>query len=260
MSKKTALITGASGGIGLELAKLFAKDGYRLILVARDEKRLAKLAQELTGQGNEVKTVALDLSQSTAPQQLMDQLKRDGVSVDVLVNNAGFGLFGNFSETSWPKEKDMIQLNMVTLTELTKLVLPEMVSRKSGKILNVASTAAFQPGPLMAVYYATKAYVLYFSEAIAEELRGTGVTVTALCPGPTKSGFQKLAEMENSKLVQGNTDSPETVARLGYRALMGGKRIVITGLRNKILAHSIRFMPRSLVTKVVMDAQKPVTP
>jgi uncharacterized protein len=259
MSKKTALITGASGGIGLELAKLFAKDQYDLVLVARDQQRLEALAQELSKEhGIQTQVIALDLGSEDAAKKVHEQVRVAGRSIDVLVNNAGFGLFGAFHETSWAKEQAMIQLNIVALTELTKLFLPQMVTRKSGRILNVASTAAFQPGPLMSVYYATKAYVLFFSEGIAEELKGTGVTVTALCPGPTKSGFQKLAEMESSKLVKGKIDSAESVAQLGYRALMAGKRVVIAGFKNKMLAQSIKFMPRAMVAKVVMDAQKRV--
>jgi short-subunit dehydrogenase len=194
--KKTALITGASGGIGLDLARLFAEGGYDVVLVARTESKLKELATELASKhGVSARAVAADLADPAAPAQLMERLKAEGVQVDVLVNNAGYGGYGTFAETELDAELKMIQLNISALTALSKAVLPGMLARKSGRILNVASTAAFQPGPLMAVYYATKAYVLSFSEALANETKGTGVTVTCLCPGPTKTGFQQQAKM-----------------------------------------------------------------
>ena len=182
--KETALITGASSGIGLDLARLFAKDGHDVVLVARSEGKLREIAAELERDfGMTAHVIVADLAKPDAPQTLVAQLP---VDVDVLVNNAGFGVLGPFVETDLAKELEMIQVNVVALTHLTKLLLPPMVARRRGRVLNVASTAAFQPGPLMAVYYATKAYVLSFSEAIADELRDSGVTVTALCPGPTE--------------------------------------------------------------------------
>jgi hypothetical protein len=177
--------------------------------------------------------------------------------VDVLVNNAGYTVFGEFSKTSLTDELQMIQVNIVALTHLTKLFLPEMLKKKSGKILNLGSTASFQPGPLMAIYYASKSYVLFFSEALSEELRNTGITVTALCPGPTETGFQKRGKMESSRLVAGKKImDAQSVAEIGYQALMKGKAVVIPGLKNKILAQSIRFSPRSLTPSLVKHLQK----
>jgi short-subunit dehydrogenase len=252
-SKDTfALITGASGGIGYELAKLLARDGHKLVLVARNADRLNQVAQEIQGQyGVSARAIPLDLAAPPAPRFLFDQLQREGIPVDILVNNAGFGVFGEFAQM--PKEEILgqIQLNITALAELCRLFLPPMLARRSGKIMNVASTAAFQPGPLMAVYYATKAYVLSFSEAIANELRGSGVTVTCFCPGATSTGFAKRAGNEGSRLFKqiGAMDA-ETVARDGYRGLMAGKTVVISGARNWMVAESVRFAPRKMVTAI----------
>jgi hypothetical protein len=186
-----------------------------------------------------------------------EEVHRAVPKIDVLVNNAGFGVFGKFAEKSLAEELNMMQLNMTALVALTRLYLPAMISAQSGKIMNVASTAAFQPGPLMAIYYATKAFVLSFSEAIANELEGTGITVTALCPGPTATDFFKRAQLQNSGLVKGRKImDARTVAETGYRALMAGKTVVIPGIGNKLLAQSIRFSPRSMVTKVVRRMQE----
>ncbi len=262
ITKQTVLITGASGGIGYEMAKLFAQDGSDLILIARDKQKLLQSCEQLrtqfSGTGGakiNIKAIAVDLSLPTAPQEIVTELNRESLNIDVLVNNAGYGLFGNFWETDQDKEIAMIHLNVISLTLLTKLLLPQMLARKSGKILNVASTAAFLPGPLMAVYYATKAYVLSFSEALAEELVGTGVTVTTLCPGPTKSGFQKLAQMEKSKLIRGKMSDTYKVAQAGYKALAAGKRIEVVGIENKFLVHMLRILPRTLTAKIVKNAQ-----
>jgi uncharacterized protein len=256
-TSKTALITGASSGLGYEFAYLFAQDHHNLILVARSEQKLAQLADELTQKYSiSVKLIVKDLSQSNAPAEIFAEVQRSAISVNFLVNNAGFATYGLFAETDLEAELQMMQVNMITLTHLTKLFLPDMLQRQQGKILNVASTAAFQPGPLMAVYYATKAYVLSFSEALANEVQGTGVTVTALCPGPTASGFQQRADMEQSKLVsRQKIMDAKTVARMGYQELMNNKTIVIPGLKNKLLALSVRFMPRSLVTQLVRNMQ-----
>lgn len=254
----TALITGASSGIGLELARLFAADGYGLVLVARSRGKLEQLASELGTQfGVSTTVLAADLSEVSAADQVVEQLAQGGIAIDVLVNNAGFGHFGAFAESDWTKERDMLQVNIVALTTLSKRLLPGMVARKRGRILNVASTAAFQPGPLMAVYYATKAYVLSFSEALSAEVEGTGVTVTALCPGPTESGFQAGASMEDSKLVAGKKlPDAQSVARAGYRALMAGKRVYVPGFSNRALAQAVRFLPRQTVTSMVLKAQE----
>jgi len=259
-SGKTALITGASSGIGYEFTRLFAKDGYDLVLVARSEKQLMQLAQELKEKfGVSVRVIVKDLSNASAPGEVFTELQQEGVTIDVLVNNAGFATYGMFAETDLAAELQEMQLNMVTLTHLTKLFLPGMLQRRQGKILNVASTAAFQPGPLMAVYYATKAYVLSFSEALANELRGTGVSITVLCPGPTASGFQERANIGDTRLISGRKIMDAArVARAGYRGLMTGKTIVIPGLRNKILAEAVRFSPRKVVTQVARSMQENV--
>ncbi len=256
----TALITGASSGIGYELTKLFARDHYNLVLVARNESKLQQIASELTEKfGIVVKVIAKDLSLFTSPEEIWQELQTEGITTDVLVNNAGFATYGLFAETELQAELNMMQVNMVALTQLTKLFLPGMVARKNGKILNIASTAAFQPGPLMAVYYATKAYVLSFSEALANELQGTGVTVSVLCPGATESGFQARASMENSKLFEGRQImDANKVASIGYGGLINNQTVVVPGWRNKFLAFIVRFTPRGLVTKIVRNMQEKV--
>jgi short-subunit dehydrogenase len=253
----TALITGASSGIGLELARIFASNRYDLVLVARNEAKLLELARECESSGVHAYVIAADLSKADAPRSIVEGVGRLGLEIDVLVNNAGYGLYGPFVETSLATELDMIQVNIAALTELTKRLLPGMVARRSGRILNLASTAAFVPGPLMAVYYATKAYVLSFSEAIANELEGSGVTVTALCPGPTASGFQAAASLEGSRLVAGKTlPSSRDVAQAGYDALMSGTVVYVPGLTNKLIAMSPRFSPRALIRRVVRYMQE----
>jgi short-subunit dehydrogenase len=247
----TALITGASSGIGLELARIFARQGYDLILVARNRQRLEEIATELKPAA--VKVIAKDLSVAGAAEEI----QREVPMVDILVNNAGFGVFGKFAGTPLPDELGMLQLNITALVILTKLYLPGMIQAGTGKILNVASTAAFQPGPLMAIYFATKAFVLSFSEAIGNELEGTGVTVTALCPGPTATGFQERGKMQDSGLVKGKKImDARPVAEAGYRALMAGKPVEIPGLKNKLLAQSVRFSPRNVVTKIARKMQE----
>jgi len=247
---KTALITGASSGIGYELAKLFAADHYNLVLVARSAGKLAQVADELQQQhGILARSIALDLTSAAAPQVLFDQVQRERIAVDVVVNNAGFGRFGEFSKIPWEESLEQIQLNISSLTHLTKLFLDPMLERHSGKILNVASTAGFQPGPLMAVYYATKSYVISFSEALANELSGTGVSVTCLCPGATDTGFQGRAGTENTMLFKKMRPmGAKPVARDGYHGLMAGKTLVISGFKNWLLAEATRFGPRKLVT------------
>jgi hypothetical protein len=248
----TVLVTGASGGIGYELARLFAKDRYNLVLVARSGDKLSQIAAELQKEfGISVQTVALDLTAEPAARGLFNQLQSEGVVVDVVVNNAGYGVFGEFAGMAEEEIQGQIELNVSALTELTRLFLPGMLERRGGKIMNVASTAAFQPGPLMAVYYATKAYVLSFSEALANEVAGTGVVVSCFCPGATDTGFQKRAGMENSRLFKKiGAMNVEAVAHDGYRGLMAGKTLVISGIQNWMVAESVRFAPRKWVTAV----------
>jgi len=245
----TALITGASSGIGLEIARILARDND-VVLAARSEPALRELANEL---GGRARVVVSDLSEPAGAAKLAAEVPE----VDVLVNNAGFGDFGDFANASPERLDQMIELNVGSLTRLTRAYLPAMLERGSGRIMNVASTAAFQPGPLMAVYYATKAYVLSLSEALAEETRGSGVTVTALCPGPTASGFQAGAAMENSKLVRGRKlPSSASVAAFGVKAMYRGDVVAVPGLQNKVLAASVRFSPRPVIRRVVHKMQE----
>jgi uncharacterized protein len=250
--KNTALVTGASSGIGLELARLFAGDGHDVVLVARGEGKLREIGEQLeTAHGITATVIACDLSRPNAAHDLVGALRAAPIEIDVLVNNAGFGLSGAFLDNDPQAQRDMLQVNVVALTELTRLLLPAMVARRSGRILNVASTAAFAPDPLAAVYGATKAYVLSFSEAIAEELRHSGVTVTALCPGPTRTGFSAAAGAGSTRLYRKQKPmSSADVARAGYEGLHSGRRVVVTGLRNKLLVQSARMSPRRVVTMV----------
>jgi uncharacterized protein len=254
--RKTALITGPSSGIGLELARIFARENHNLVLVARSADTLRQLASELEkAYGARSLILALDLSEPGAPAYVLDQTTRAGLTVDVLVNNAGFAQSGLFAENDLEECLRQIQLNITALTHLTRLYLPEMIDR-GGKILNVASTAAFQPGPLMAVYYATKAYVLHFSEAIANELKDSGVVVTCLCPGPTATEFHKRAGATDLNLLRYGVMDARTVAEDGYRGLMAGKPVVISGLKNWLVAQSVRFSPRQMVVGLVRKLQE----
>ncbi len=255
---KTALVTGASSGIGRELAKLLAGEGHDVVFVARRRDRLEDLARELaTRHGVSARVIAKDLENPASPAEIFEELETEEISVDILVNDAGLGIYGRFWETDLARQLAVIQVNLVALTNLTGRFLPGMVSRRKGKILNVSSTAAFQPGPYMAVYYATKAYVLSFSEALAEELAGTGVSVTALCPGPTVTEFQEGAGIEDTWLFRGPlVMDARSVARAGWAGARRRKRIVVPGLGNKLLKESVRFSPRRLVTAVARRIQK----
>jgi uncharacterized protein len=253
-----ALITGASSGIGLELAKLFARDSHDLALVARSYDKLKHIAEDLQKTyGVQVKYYTQDLSVSSAPEEIFKALQSEGGNIDVLVNNAGFGWRGEFTKMDITDALGMIQVNITALSHLTRLFLPGMVERKRGKILNLASTAAFQPGPMMATYYASKAYVLSFSEALSEELRGTGVTVTAFCPGPTATGFGLRAGFANKQVLGGllSMDS-RTVALDGYKGLMKGKPLIISGWKNWIGTQLIRFIPRPLPARIIKKVQQ----
>ncbi len=260
MAVETVLVTGASSGIGAELARVFARNGSALVLTARSVDKLEVLAKELREKhGVAVRVVPGDLAAADGPRRLLERLAQASVQVDVLVNNAGYGGFGAFVETEWGDKAGMLQLNVVSLTELTQRLLPGMVARKRGGVLNVASTAAFQPGPLTAVYSASKAYVLSFSEAVAEEVAASGVTVTALCPGATVTGFAARAAMQASRLFQAKgLPDAATVAQAGYDGFRRGAAVVIPGLQNRFLAQSVRFMPRRWVTRVVRRMQERV--
>jgi uncharacterized protein len=254
----TALVTGATSGIGLELATLLARDGHDVALVARTKERLEVVARGLTEEfGIRSMVLPTDLARPEAPAEIFRELEARAISVDVLVNDAGFGIHGRFSATPVERDLGMIQVNVAALTELVKRALPGMLGRRRGRILNLASTAAFQPGPLMAVYYATKAYVLSFSEALANELSGTGVTVTALCPGPTITEFQKAAGVEKTALFTGPLvmDAAD-VARAGYRGMLRGQRLVIPGVANNVLVQALRVSPRRLATAIIRRIQE----
>jgi uncharacterized protein len=255
---KTALITGASSGIGKALADNFAKDGYHLVLAARGVAKMQALADDLQKRyGITVTVIGADLETNDGAAKLHADIKAKGITISALANNAGYGTFGEFKDSALAPELAMMQLNMNTVVVLTKLFMPDLLATK-GKVLNTASTAAFQPGPYMAVYYATKAFVLSFSEAIAAELEGTGVTVTALCPGPTASGFQDKADMGASALVKGKKlPTADAVAAAGYKAMQRGQRVYIPGAMNWLMAQSLRITPRNMVTSMVKQMSKP---
>ncbi|TKT86506.1 SDR family NAD(P)-dependent oxidoreductase [Dyadobacter frigoris] len=253
----TALITGASSGIGLELAKIHASKGGDLVLVARNKAKLDQLKSELVQTyGISVSIIVIDLSAEGSAKKIYDRTTVEKIQIDCLINNAGFGDFGFFSDTDLQKEVNMINLNIMALTLLTKLYLKDMLDRKGGRIMNVASIAAFQPGPKMAVYSATKAYVLSFSQAVGNEVLHQGVTVTALCPGPTESGFQEAASMQNSKMFNNNKlPTAGEVAAYGYEAMLKGKSVAIPGFINNLMADAVGFIPREWVLKLVRKIQ-----
>lgn len=252
------LITGASNGIGEDLARVCAANGHDLVLVARSETKLSMLVGQLSeAHSIRADVVSMDLTASDAPKLLYDAIIELGLEVDWLVNNAGFGAFGEFAELGIEKQAEMIRLNVTSLTELTWYFLRPMIERGRGGILNVASTAAFQPGPLMAVYYATKAYVLSFGEALANEVADSGVTVSTLCPGPTETGFQRVAGMGESLLLKSAfVMASAKVAEAGYRGLMKGERVIVPGLMNKIGAFGTRLIPRSVAATIARKAQE----
>lgn len=250
-NRRTALITGASSGIGAELARVFAREGHDLILVARSRDRLDALAREIRGaHAATVRVFPTDLSVPGAARALHERVAREGTLVDAIVNDAGFGMRGSFVELDPARQLEMIQVNVVALTELTRLFLPEMVRRGAGRVLNVASTAAFQPGPLMAVYCATKAYVLSFSEALAEEVKGSGVTVTCVAPGATETGFGEIAGVSATRLFRAGTMSSSAVAEAAYAATRKGIALVVPGCRNRLLSASARLVPIATAARV----------
>ena len=249
--KYRALITGASSGIGLELANVFAKNGNDLILVALEKDLLSVIREELINNyGVDVYIIEKDLTDTGATNKIFEDISSLGLELDYLVNNAGFGDYSEYYECDWEKQERMINLNVMALAHLTRLFLPSMIKRGSGKIMNLASNAAFQPGPGMSVYFASKAFVLSFSEALAEEVKDSGVTVTALCPGSTKTKFNTLASGGKIKLDDNDKrPGPKEVAEYGYKSLMSGKTVAIHGFKNKLIIFLIRFMPRGFVAR-----------
>lgn len=251
----TALITGAAGGIGLELARIHAGKGGSLVLVDINGGKMKLVKEELQSEyGVSVHVIIKDLFLASSPKEIFDELSSLNITVDYLINNAGMGDFGYFAHTNWEKQEKMINLNVSALTHLTWLFLPGMIERGHGRILNIASMAAFQPGPTMSVYFATKAYVLHFSEAINKEVIDNGVTVTALCPGSTNTGFHATV-MDNKPLKSRKLQPARQVAGYGYSAMMKGKSLAVPGLKNRIMAFSVRFLPRTVVTKMAGKIQ-----
>jgi short-subunit dehydrogenase len=260
-STKAALVTGASAGIGAEFARLLAAEGKTLLLTARREDRLVALAEELRGaHGVRVEIVPADLAEPAAPQALADKAASLGLEIDLLVNNAGFGLRGAFAERPLDRQIAMIMVNMAALTRLTGLFLPPMLKLRQGGIINVASIAAFQPGPLMSVYYASKAYVLSFSEALSQEVKGAGVVVTALCPGLTQSEFAEVAGYALSPRIERAAMTSREVARLGLAAHRAGRRVAITGIGNKLFAAAAHLLPHGLSMSLIAAIQKSAGP
>lgn len=250
---KTVLITGASAGIGLEFAKKFAKEKYNLVITARNESRLNELASEIESKNNvNVKVLTKDLSKQNTGEEIINELKNENIAIDILINNAGLGVFDDYWNVEWRDEKSMLQVNIMALAELTMLFAKDMVNRGGGKILNVASTAAFQPGPTMPGYYASKAFVLRYSQAINYEMRKKGVQVSTLCPGPTITEFQIRANMNETNMFKRKfTMSAEKVALLGYEGLMKGRSVIITGHLNWLAAMVSRIAPSKISMKVV---------
>ena len=259
MGKHRALITGGSVGIGAALADVFAAHGHDLILVSRNREKLEGRGRAIHDQfGVDVICLPEDLTDPQGPRRLHEAVTARSLDVQYLVNNAGVGLYGKFATTDLDAELKMIQLNVTSVVDLTKRFLPSMVARRSGRIMNVASMAAFVPGPWMSVYYATKAFLLSFSQAIDYELKPNGVTVTTLCPGPTESEFKAGAGMERSRLFAAFVMDAPRVARVGYRAMMKGKAVAIPGLRNKLIPVATRITPRPLITRISHTAARPI--
>jgi len=253
----TALVTGASAGLGTHFALALAKRGHDVILVARREDRLAQLSQMIRERhGVDAHVVVADLTKKTAVARLVETVSRQGMAVDLLINNAGFGARGNFAELDRGLQARMIDLNCRALVELCHAFLPDMLAARSGAILNVASTTAFQPGPWMAVYYATKAFVLSFSEALHEEVKGRGVRVSALCPGPTRTEFADVAGMADTDLFKRFAGTPAKVVADGLKALDANRAVMVSGALNKAVASSIRFTPRGIARQVAGSLQK----
>lgn len=248
-----ALITGATGGIGLELSKIAAVNGVNLVLVARSAENLKKVKEDIESLFPVKVTIyPVDLSVINSCERFVNHLIEHDMIPDILINNAGFGDYGKYWETSWEKELSMINLNIIALSEITKKILPHMIKKGSGRILNLASIAAFMPGPMMTTYYASKAFVLSYSQALNEELKGTGITVTCLCPGPVATGFELASGLEATKLFKRMpVTNPMSVAKYGYCAMMRGQAIAIHGILYRILLFSLRFIPSNWVVSIV---------
>ena len=255
--RPTALITGASAGIGHDLAHVFAQHQHDLVLTARDRNRLEELSSQLHMQnGVTVHVLPADLADPIAPQRLLDAVRERSIAVDVLVNNAGFGTHGPFSQSELAAQLSMIQVNVTALVHLTRVFLPGMLERRAGKILNVGSMAGFMPGPFMSTYYATKAFVMSHSMALSRELRGSGVSVTVLCPGPTRTEFKERAGMRDANLFKMRSMDSMTVARAGFIGLMRGQRIVVPGASNKLVAFASRMLPRGTMARIAGKLNK----
>jgi uncharacterized protein len=251
MAKETVLITGASSGLGMELAKLFAADGSDLVLVARREERLIELADELKSEhGIEAHVLPKDLSKKSAPKEIFSHINKENIEIDVVVNNAGFGNKGQIADLDTDLQLDMIQVNLVALTHLTRLFITGIIERGYGGILNVGSLAGFQPGPNLAVYYATKAYVLSFTEALAEEISNPNIKISCLAPGPVKTEFGEKSDLEDSLLFKMSLMEMEPVVKAGYEGFRKGQTIIIPGLKQQIVPFLNRFTPRLLVRKI----------
>ena len=254
--RSVVLITGATTGIGYELSKLYSRDGKNLVLVARNEEMLEKVKEELSLYKVKVYTIALDLAGDNSCEKILDFVNKKNLTVDILINNAGIGTFGYVKETDIEKELNLIDVNIRALTELTKLFLPSMISNGEGAIMNVSSTAAFCAGPKMANYYASKAYVLNFTEALHEELKGNNIKVSCLCPGPIKTGFQEKAGIKKSEKIKNSLMSAKSVANIAYKQFNKGKLIIIPGFRNKILVFLNKLIPRKLSRKIILMMNK----
>jgi len=256
IKNKTCLITGGAAGLGYEFAKLASADGFDLILIDIDSEKLADAKKELEKLYNlKVTILYKDLSKQKIADEIYEEIKDE--KIEMLINNAGFGVFGEFSKTDWQREENMMNLHMLTSTHLTKLVIKDMLNANKGEILNVSSLAAFQPGPLMAIYYASKAFLLFFTEAVAREIRGSGVSISVLCPGPTKTNFQStVSENTSENKIAVNMAGVEAVASYGYKAFNKGKIVIIPGVMNKFLAFLPRLLPRNTAASIVFKIQK----
>lgn len=254
--KDYTIITGASSGIGYELANLFAKDKHNLILVARNNERLQNIKDELKVMNIDIKILSLDLSNMDDCDKLIRFVEENKMKIDTLVNNAGIGSFGDFKDVEWNTEEKLIDINIKAVTKLTKYFLPKMVEQKYGGVLNVASTAAFAAGPRMAAYYASKAYVLNLTEAIYEEVKGYGIKVSCLCPGPVKTSFQSKAGIKKSEGAKKYLMDADIVAKLGYNGFKKGKLIIIPGFKNKILVGANKILPGVISRKIILKTNK----